>query len=277
MRSRSASPTERCSIRSAAYRTSPAAELRTVSPVSFREDPLRILRGLRFVSQLGFDLSEDAEVQMRLEAPGLATVSAERIGGGITGDGLGELSKLLLGHEPARALLLGRDTGVILHVLPELAPCVGYRLPAGRNPLPLEEHLFAVVQVAADAGTSLDVRLAALLHDMGKPEADATGAHHAGVGARIAGGVLRRLRYPTRTQATVTEIVRGHGFALDGPIDALPRAAVSRGPWGRPGVRAPRPQGRRSRDEARPAGGESCTGNIARAARGRAPQPSPVA
>ena len=195
--------------------------LRTVSPVSFREDPLRILRGLRFVSQLGFDLSEDAEVQMRLEAPGLATVSAERIGGGITGDGLGELSKLLLGHEPARALLLGRDTGVILHVLPELAPCVGYRLPAGRNPLPLEEHLFAVVQVAADAGTSLDVRLAALLHDMGKPEADATGAHHAGVGARIAGGVLRRLRYPTRTQATVTEIVRGHGFALDGPIDAL--------------------------------------------------------
>jgi tRNA nucleotidyltransferase (CCA-adding enzyme) len=65
------------------------------------------------------------------------------------------------------------------------------------------------------------VRLAALLHDIGKPESDRTGAHHAVVGARIAAGVLRRLRYPTRTQGFVADIVRGHAFPLDGPIDGL--------------------------------------------------------
>jgi putative nucleotidyltransferase with HDIG domain len=117
--------------------------------------------------------------------------------------------------------LLARDTGVILHALPELGPCVGYRLASQRQPLPLEEHLFAVVQAACDAGASLEVRLAALLHDVGKPESDASGGHHAEAGARIAAAVLRRLRYPTRTQHAVTAIVREHAFLLDGPIDEL--------------------------------------------------------
>src|SRR6188768_1407150 len=70
--------------------------LRTTSPTSFRDDPLRIVRGLRFVSQLGFDPDEDTLRQMREWAPQLEHVSGERIGGGLTADGLGELSKLLL-------------------------------------------------------------------------------------------------------------------------------------------------------------------------------------
>ena len=195
--------------------------LRTVSPTSFHDDPLRLVRGLRFVSQLGFDLSDETITQMRLEAPGLAEVSAERLGGGIAADGMGELSKLLLGREPAKALVLARDTGVLVRVMPELAPCIGYTLASERQPRPLDEHIFTVVQATADAGSQLDVRLAALLHDVGKPDADATDESHATVGSRLAAGALRRLRYPTRTQQTVTRIIRAHSFSLDGTIDGL--------------------------------------------------------
>ena len=71
--------------------------LRTVSPMSFAEDPLRLVRGLRFVSQLGFELDEQTRAQMVEEAGAVRLVSGERIGGGLAADGMGELSKLLLG------------------------------------------------------------------------------------------------------------------------------------------------------------------------------------
>ena len=164
--------------------------LRTTSPTSFRDDPLRIVRGLRFVSQLGFDPDEDTLRQMREWAPQLDHVSGERIGGGLAADGLGELSKLLLGAHPAKALRLARDTGVLLHVLPEFEPAIGYVQQSERQHLTLDEHVFAVVQAGAGAGVSLEVRLATLLHDLGKPEAEREGGDHAAIGAAIAGRAL---------------------------------------------------------------------------------------
>jgi tRNA nucleotidyltransferase (CCA-adding enzyme) len=197
-------------------------QLRTVGPSSFDEDPLRLVRALRFVSQLGFDLAPETAAQMRVAATGLAHVSAERIGGGIKADGQGELSKLLLGREPGRALLLARDTGVLTQLLPEFEPAIGFRLPTERQPLPLEEHVAAVVQNAADAGTSLEVRLAALLHDLGKPVpgTEAGGADHASAGAALADRALKRLRYPTRVRHHVVRIVAAHGFSVDREWDA---------------------------------------------------------
>ena len=196
-------------------------ELHTVSPESFREDPLRILRGLRLVSQLSFTLTGDTLEQMRAEAGGLRHVSGERVGGGLASDGMGELSKLLLGEYPARALRLARDTGALVEVLPEYRDVIGYELGVARQPAPLEEHLFAVVQNAADAGAELSVRLCAFLHDLGKPEADRTGAEHAQLGAQIAMRVMRRLRYPNVLREEVGRLVSGHAFWLDGPIDGL--------------------------------------------------------
>ena len=195
--------------------------LRTVGPTSFEDDPLRLVRALRFVSQLGFDLAPETLAQMEAGAAGLAHVSAERIGGGIKADGMGELSKLLLGREPQRALLLARDTGILTRVIPEFAPSVGYALGTERQPLPLEEHVFAVVQNAADAGAPLAVLLAGLLHDLGKPQAVAEGGSHSALGARLADRILVRLRYPTRVRHHVVHIVAAHAFALDGPIDDL--------------------------------------------------------
>ncbi|MDX6411199.1 MAG: hypothetical protein QOE91_715 [Gaiellaceae bacterium] len=194
--------------------------LRTVSPQSFAEDPLRIVRGLRFVSQLDLSPDERTLQQMVDEAESVRLVSAERIGGGLHSDGLGELSKLLLGAHPAKALRIARDTGVLVALIPEFARAIGYEQSSSRQDRPLDEHIFAVVQNAADAGAPLAVRLGALLHDLGKPESDEGGGNHAELGARIADEVLERFRYPTRLRRYVVDLVTAHSFPLD-DIDAL--------------------------------------------------------
>jgi tRNA nucleotidyltransferase/poly(A) polymerase len=125
---------------------------------------------------------------------------------------MGELSKLLLGREPAKALRLARDTSVLTAMLPELRETIGFETGSERQTLPLDEHIFAVVQAAADAGAPLAVRLAALLHDAGRPQEDGA---HADLGAKLAAEALRRLRYPTRLRTRVTQLVREHSFRLE--------------------------------------------------------------
>jgi len=204
-----------------------AHRLRTVSPQSFREDPLRLVRALRFVSQLGFEPDDELLGQMREEGPAVKLVSGERIGGGLAADGMGELSKLLLGAEPARALRLARDTGVLVELLPEFGPAIGFDQESRYHDLAVDEHTFAVVQAAADSGFSLAVRLAALFHDLGKPHTAWRGSDgrlhyyakpgfaehgHDQVGATLASGALLRLRYPNALRQRVVRIVRRHMF-----------------------------------------------------------------
>jgi tRNA nucleotidyltransferase (CCA-adding enzyme) len=209
--------------------------LRTVSPRSFEEDPLRIVRGLRFVSQLGVDPDEDTLTQMRQHARTVRHVSGERVGGGLAADGLGELSKLLLGSHPAKALRLARDTGVLVELLPEARRAIGFEQESRFHSLTVDEHTFAAVQAAADRRMSLQVRLAALFHDLGKPyvawrgsdgrlhyyaKPGVTPRGHEEVGAELAAGAMRRLRYPNALQTRVRRIVRYH--MLDpGKGDAL--------------------------------------------------------
>ncbi len=209
--------------------------LRTVSPQSFREDPLRLVRALRLVSQLGLEPDEELLGQMREEAGSVRLVSGERVGGGLAADGMGELSKLLLGSRPARALRLARDTGVLVALLPEFEAAIGFDQESRYHDLTVDEHTFAVVQAAADAGASLAVRLAALFHDLGKPRVAWRGPDgrlhyyarpggsergHAQVGADLADAALRRLRYPNALRARVVRLVRRHMFQV-GRGDAL--------------------------------------------------------
>jgi tRNA nucleotidyltransferase/poly(A) polymerase len=154
---------------------------------------------------------------MRDEADSVRLVSGERIGGGLRADGMGELSKLLLGEQPAKALRLARDTGVLTRLLPELEDTIGFEQASNRQHLPLDEHIFAVVQATADAHDPLPVRLAALLHDAGKPAANGS---HAERGAQLAAAALRRLRYSNELRTHVTRLVRAHPFPLDA-VDAL--------------------------------------------------------
>jgi tRNA nucleotidyltransferase (CCA-adding enzyme) len=132
---------------------------------------------------------------------------------------MGELSKLLLGAEPRKALRVGRDTGVLVTLLPEYGPVIGFDANPSDHTMTLDEHSFAVVQAASDLGVPLRVRLATLFHDLGKP-LPAEGENHAEAGARIAAGALRRLRYPTELREQVVRIVRYHPFLL-GEGDAL--------------------------------------------------------
>lgn len=203
--------------------------LRTVSSMSFAEDPLRLVRALRFVSQLGFDPDPSTLRQMRAEAPAVTLVSGERIGGGLTADGLGELSKLLLGAEPAKALRLARDTGVLVQLLPEFEKAIGFEQESRYHSLTIDEHTFEVVQAAADAGRALAVRLAAVFHDLGKPYVAWRGTDgrlhyyakhgyadrsHEQVGADLARAALLRLRYPNALRDRVIRIVRYHMFKV---------------------------------------------------------------
>jgi len=212
-----------------------ARVLRTVSPQSFREDPLRIVRALRFVSQLGFEPDDALLEQMREEAESVRHVSGERVGGGLAADGMGELSKLLLGSRPAQALRLARDTGVLVALLPEFERAIGFDQESRYHDLTVDEHTFAVVQATADAGVSLAVRLAALFHDLGKPHVAWRGPDgrlhyyarpggsergHAQVGADLADAALKRLRYPNALRTRVVRIVRRHMFQV-GRGDAL--------------------------------------------------------
>jgi tRNA nucleotidyltransferase (CCA-adding enzyme) len=189
--------------------------LRTVSERSFAEDPLRIVRGLRLVSQ--FDLAPDDVTSQQLvdEAPSVRRVSAERIGGGLEADGMGELSKLLLGPRAGKALRLARDTGVLVEIIPEFAEAIGHDTGSARQKGTLDEHTFSVVDCAP---RSLPVRLAALLHDLGKPTTPVES--HAEAGARIADEVLARLRYPTHLRRYVVDLIRSHDFQTD-DVDEL--------------------------------------------------------
>jgi tRNA nucleotidyltransferase (CCA-adding enzyme) len=199
--------------------------LRSVSKSSFAEDPLRLVRGLRFVSQLDVDPDAETVRQMREEADSVRLVSGERIGGGLASDGLGELSKLLLGSRPLRALRLARDTGVLAALLPELEPSIGFDQESAYHGLTVDEHTFSVVQAAADSGAPLRVRLAALFHDAGKPLVAWRGRDgrlhyyarpgrsersHEQVSAELTRDALSRLRYPTDLRRRVVQIVRHH-------------------------------------------------------------------
>jgi hypothetical protein len=102
-------------------------------------------------------------------------------------------------------------------LLPEFEGAIGFEQSSDRQHLPLDEHVFAVVQAAADADAPLAVRLAALFHDLGKP---GTNGRHAERSTRLAATALGRLRYPNRLRSRVKRIVQAHAFSLS-DVDEL--------------------------------------------------------
>lgn len=171
---------------------------------AFTDDPLRMLRACRFAAQLDFEVAEEvvgAVVGMRDR---LAIVSRERI--------RDELTKLVCGVRPSRGLDLLVSTGLAEHVVPELPELAMEQDPIHRHKDVLR-HTYAVVE-----GVPPDpvLRLAALLHDVGKPATKAVGPegvtfyHHEVVGARMAERRLRELRYPTQVIEDVSKLVALH-------------------------------------------------------------------
>jgi tRNA nucleotidyltransferase (CCA-adding enzyme) len=140
--------------------------IRTTHFDSFRDDPLRILRALRFVSTLDADLSADTLGEMKR----WHTAVDGWMRGGISGTVLAELKGILMGQCPSRALRIARDTGVLAVVLPELAPMLNFDQGSRYHDLTTDEHTFKALETAANVNAPLRVRMALLFHDAGKPE-----------------------------------------------------------------------------------------------------------
>jgi poly(A) polymerase len=172
--------------------------------ISFGDDPLRMLRLFRFQAVLGFQPDESAVEAVIEMASRLEIVSAERV--------RDELTKLVTAPAPGDALRMIVRTGLAQHFLPELPGLAMEQDPHHRHKDVLE-HTFAVVDKASP---DLKLRLAALLHDIGKPETRQFGPegvtfhHHEVVGARMARHRLRELRYPKEVVGDVSQLVHMH-------------------------------------------------------------------
>lgn len=141
----------------------------TTHPDSFRDDPLRTLRALRFLSKLdGFDLHELTRDQMEQHADAVTGLTRK----GVSGTALTEFAGMLMGGRPGLALRIARDTGVLTTLIPELEPMIGFEQRSAYHTKTTDEHTFDAVQAAASAHAHapLRVRMALLFHDSGKPD-----------------------------------------------------------------------------------------------------------
>ena len=184
-----------------------ARRIDVVRAEAFEEDPLRMLRAAQFAARFDYRLSDAASTAMRASAERIATVSPERIG-----DEVGKL--LTLADRPSVGLEILREHGLLALIWPELLEGVG----VDQN----EWHAYDVyrhnlVTVDASPPGDLTLRLAALLHDVGKPRTK-DGPHfyrHEHVGADMVPSMLERIRLPHDTIEAVTHLVRQHMYNND--------------------------------------------------------------
>ncbi|MCX6827476.1 MAG: HDIG domain-containing protein [candidate division Zixibacteria bacterium] len=182
--------------------------IRMISANSFPEDPLRMLRAIQFAARLKFQIEPGTLGAIKENAALIETVSAERIAD--------ELNKLLtLADEPSEGFRVMRQTGLLKHILPELEQTVGVDQPGGFHKYDVFEHTLHMVDVAPK---SLVIRLAALFHDITKPQAKqlvedgATFYGHEKTSAMVAVKIMKRLRYSSEMIGLVSTLVERHMF-----------------------------------------------------------------
>jgi tRNA nucleotidyltransferase (CCA-adding enzyme) len=140
--------------------------IRTTHPESFKDDPLRILRALRFNAR-GFDLTESALVEINENASGVDGMTTKGYASGTLYD---EFCKILMGERVGLALRNARDLDVLRFAMPELAAMLNFEQGSRYHDLTTDEHTFVALETAAHVEAPLRVRWALLFHDAGKPE-----------------------------------------------------------------------------------------------------------
>ncbi len=199
---------------------------------SFADDPLRMLRAARFVSQLGLRPTDRVVSAMTDMAAEIGRITAERI--------QAELSKLMLGDRPERGIELLVDTTLAEHILPEV-PAMRLEIDEHHQHKDVYQHSLVVLRQAIDLeteGPDLVLRLAALLHDIGKPGTrrfePAGGVsfhHHEVVGAKLVRKRLQALRYSKDVIEDVSGLVylhlRFHGYGKGEWTDSAVRRYVT--------------------------------------------------
>ncbi|MDO9068374.1 MAG: HD domain-containing protein, partial [Deltaproteobacteria bacterium] len=183
--------------------------IRMVSPNAYAEDPLRMMRACQFAARLGFSVEENTFKSIRKNAKLITTVSPERI--------QQELNKMLLSDQPSIGFWLMQRSGLLKILLPELEQGVDVTQPGGFHRYKVFEHS---IKTADFAPKTLELRLAALLHDAAKPQCREVvegGAHfygHDKLGAKTAGEILARLKYSGQITSRVTGLIAKHMFAV---------------------------------------------------------------
>lgn len=199
---------------------------------SFRDDPLRMLRAARFASQLAFTPARRVVTAMTEMAAEIDRITPERVGA--------ELVKLIMGADPRAGLALLTETGLADRVLPEL-PALRLERDEHHQHKDVYEHTLTVLDQAIaqeTGGADLTLRLAALLHDIGKPATrrfeDGGGVsfhHHEVVGAKLVRKRLRALRMPKTLIDDVAMLtflhLRFHGYGTGSWTDSAVRRYVN--------------------------------------------------
>ena len=191
----------------------------TSAEQSFSDDPLRMMRAARFASQLGFEINSDVLDAMKSMSGRISIISAERV--------RDEFTKLLMSNQPRVGITILVDTGLADLVLPEI-PKLRLEIDEHHHHKDVYEHSITVLEQAIAqedrlGGPNLVIRLAALLHDIGKPKTrnliqggGVSFHHHEVVGARLSKSRMKALRFDNETIDAVETLValhlRFHGY-----------------------------------------------------------------
>ncbi len=201
---------------------------------SFNDDPLRMMRAARFASQLEFEIDLEIVEAMKELAPRISIISAERV--------RDEFTKILMSDNPRKGITILVDTGLADLTLPEI-PKLRLEVDEHHHHKDVYEHSITVLEQAIEhedrlGGPNLVIRLAALLHDIGKPKTrafiDGGGVsfhHHEVVGARLVKKRLQELRFDGDTVEAVETLttlhLRFHGYGDGEWTDSAVRRYVS--------------------------------------------------
>ena len=181
----------------------------------FDEDALRMLRAVRLVAELDFGIDGDTAMAINENSKHLSHVSCERI--------RDEFIRMVNSNQPMNALVLSERLGILQFIAPELVRGVGVKQNKAHS-YDVFEHNLRALQHAADKGFNLEIRLAALLHDISKPHTKRFSEDKGGepsfhghevVGSRETKKILENLRFPRETIDKVVKLVRWHMFFSD--------------------------------------------------------------
>jgi tRNA nucleotidyltransferase (CCA-adding enzyme) len=175
----------------------------------FQEDALRMMRGVRFCATLGFSLEPETIEAIAKNASLLKEISQERI--------RDEFTKIIMAEKAAEGVEMLRELGLLNFIIPELVE--GYGVGQNKHHIyTVWEHNLLSLDYAVKQKWSFEIRLASLLHDVGKPRVkkgegkDSTFYGHEVVGARLAKQILFRLKFPQKTIEKIVTLVRYHLF-----------------------------------------------------------------
>jgi len=187
----------------------------------FQEDALRMLRAVRFAMQLDFSVSHESTESIFKNAGLIKEISLERI--------RDEFSKIILSQNPSAGIVMLQKFGLLKNIIPELEEGIDCE-QGGEHIYDVWNHLLHALQHSADKDWPLEVRLAALFHDIGKPKSRrsaSTGKKkytfygHEVIGARMTKKILERLKFTKKEIELVDKLVRNHMFFSDTELITL--------------------------------------------------------